>query len=457
MWNPLSLLGSSIFVEASVDEVEPLEPLVTRMEGNNATALIAARMGNDQNEVGSRLVSLHQKGELDGTAGGHTNRPNSQPDAEGVANVSLTSKDLEEFERAEAEGTDMITAPTPHKHTLKPSVLGAPKTPSTPAAPPPSAAPYATESAGIQADRIEVAMDSTSGAASTADLHTVSDASKWCDDMEATTEEVAGDVDAVEPEVDRAHGEYEVEDEVWPEPRRFGEAVEAENIYGGLAAIELPLLDNDSTVGELQSVVQELVGQVNVAHKALATAGYIIAERSREALQQSKIGSDLATEALLKAYEVAAVAASSSRQSWKMCVQMAGPDMPPRSKDAERKPKTTGGYLATKLFGVKLRPEEVVISHFRGPSSNKFILKFTKTGFGSSYEDLLHASKAMGLKRKLNVYAKIPQADIDQELYFLLRCMVKAGEAENSYTAHSGRPAAWLIQDGESARIVSAR
>jgi hypothetical protein len=45
------------------------------------------------------------------------------------------------------------------------------------------------------------------------------------------------------------------------------------------------------------------------------------------------------------------------------------------------------------------------------------------------------------------VYAKIPQADTDQEMYFLLRCMVKADEAENTYTARSGRPAAWL-KDG---------
>jgi hypothetical protein len=153
---------------------------------------------------------------------------------------------------------------------------------------------------------------------------------------------------------------------------------------------------------------------------------------------------------MLKAYEVAAVAASSSRQSWKMCVQMVGPDMPSRSKDAEQKPETTGRYLATKLFGVQLRQEEMAISHFQGPTSNEFILKFTRTGTGSSHADLLRASKAMGLKRELKVYAKIPQADVDQELYSLLRCLVKAGEAENSYTARSGRPAAWLIQDGES-------
>jgi hypothetical protein len=73
-------------------------------------------------------------------------------------------------------------------------------------------------------------------------------------------------------------------------------------------------------------------------------------------------------------------------------------------------------------------------------------MKFTRTGAGSSHEDLLRASKAMGRKRTLQVYAKIPQADVDMEIYFLLRCMVKVGEAENTYTARSGRPAAWLVQ-----------
>jgi hypothetical protein len=193
-----------------------------------------------------------------------------------------------------------------------------------------------------------------------------------------------------------------------------------------------------------------VVGQVNVAHKALATAGYVVAGRSREALQQSKISSDLATEALLKAYEVSAVAASSARQSWKMCISMSAPDMPARSKDAERRPESTGRYLAKTLFGVSRRPEEVSISHFRG-QSNEFIMKFTRTGFGTSYEDMLHSSKAMGRNRQLQVCAKIPAADIDSEIYFLLPCMVHAEEAENAYTAHSGRPAAWLKQeDGTS-------
>jgi hypothetical protein len=122
--------------------------------------------------------------------------------------------------------------------------------------------------------------------------------------------------------------------------------------------------------------------------------------------------------------------------------------MPPRLKEAEKKLEMTGRYLAYKLFGVTIKPEELSICHFRGQASNEFILKFTRTGAGSSHEDLLRASKTMGRQRVHQVYAKIPQADVDQEIYFLLRCMVKAGEAENTYTARSGRPAAWLKVTG---------
>jgi hypothetical protein len=178
-----------------------------------------------------------------------------------------------------------------------------------------------------------------------------------------------------------------------------------------------------------------------------------VAERSREAHQQAKISIDMSTEALLKAYEVATLAASISRQSWKMCITLSGPDMPARTKEAEKRPDTTGRYLAQTLFGVTLKEEEVAISHFRG-AQNEYIIKFTRTGYGTSHEDLLHASKALGRNRVLQVYAKIAGAEADSEIYFLLRCMVKAGEAESCYTARSGRPAAWLVsavEDGVSA------
>jgi hypothetical protein len=220
----------------------------------------------------------------------------------------------------------------------------------------------------------------------------------------------------------------------------------------GIEQIENPQLEREQlTVDGLQHVVTNVVAQVNKVNTALATAVHTTAERSREALQQARIAGDLATEALLKAYEASSVAASCSRQSWKMCVVMGGPHMPPRLKGAEQKLESVGRYLAYKLFNVDIKPEELAIAHFRGQTSNEFIMKFTRTGNGSSHEDLLRASKKMGRKRTHMVYAKIPQADVDMEVYFLLRCMVKAGEAENTYTARSGRPAAWLVQPSGNA------
>jgi hypothetical protein len=63
--------------------------------------------------------------------------------------------------------------------------------------------------------------------------------------------------------------------EVWQEPRkRYVEAVEAEHLFGAIEAVEVPLLDQDDLgVAQLQYVVRDLVGQVNSAHKLLATAG----------------------------------------------------------------------------------------------------------------------------------------------------------------------------------------
>jgi hypothetical protein len=108
----------------------------------DVTALIAKRMGIDQGEVESKLLQLHQKGELDGTAG-----PQPAPDADldEDNNISLTSKVLEDFEKAEAEAkVNRSQTGTPYKLTFKPAVLATPSAPVTPA---PSAAPSATPSA----------------------------------------------------------------------------------------------------------------------------------------------------------------------------------------------------------------------------------------------------------------------------------------------------------------------
>jgi hypothetical protein len=297
-----------------------------------------------------------------------------EPEGDERADVSLTLGELEEFERSEAAAAEAALALLSGiKLKLKPAICPASATPSAKKSTPPAIVQTPTKAA----TEVEpVIMDIADSPPSSSD--------KWCDD------EVA-----MEPEEDRAHGEHEPEVtcvEVWPERKRYGETVEAEVIYGCIDAVEVPVLDSLS-LGNLHGALLDVVAQFNVAHKALATAGHVTAERSREALQQSKISSDLATEARLKTYETAAIASSTARQSWKMCIQLSRTHMPARSKDAERKPDTTGRYLASKLFGVVLKQEEVAISHFGG-QSNEFIIKFTKTGAGTLHEALLYNSEA---------------------------------------------------------------
>jgi hypothetical protein len=105
--------------------------------------LIAKRMGISKDDVDTRLISLHQKGELDGTA-------DRSSDSSVSGNISLTEKVLEDFERAEAEaknGTQKQTG-TPFKLAFKPAVVlgnstASPRTartpPTAPARPAPSA------------------------------------------------------------------------------------------------------------------------------------------------------------------------------------------------------------------------------------------------------------------------------------------------------------------------------
>jgi hypothetical protein len=116
-------------VEGTVGAEEPEEGYVgasceVRMEGSDVKTLIAKRMGISKGEVDTRLISLHQKGELDGTAdrssgpSDPSDRSNSSGNVSG--NISLTKKDLEDFERAEAEarnGTPSQTG-TPFKLAL---------------------------------------------------------------------------------------------------------------------------------------------------------------------------------------------------------------------------------------------------------------------------------------------------------------------------------------------------
>jgi hypothetical protein len=115
MWYQLGLFGSRVVeavcvsedkvgnhhVEAAASAEEPEEDRAygghvrvveaaccekDRMEGSDASALIAKKMGISQGEVESKLVAMHQTGELDGAA----DRPRGPSPGR---NVSLTTYD----------------------------------------------------------------------------------------------------------------------------------------------------------------------------------------------------------------------------------------------------------------------------------------------------------------------------------------------------------------------------
>jgi hypothetical protein len=119
-----------------------------KMEGSDVKALIAKRMGIPKDEVDARLISLHHKGELNGTADRSAASPSDPSDRSSGKSPTLTKKDLEDFERAEAEarnGTPSQTG-TPFKLAFMPAVLNPSASPRTPRTPParPAQLPPAT-------------------------------------------------------------------------------------------------------------------------------------------------------------------------------------------------------------------------------------------------------------------------------------------------------------------------
>jgi hypothetical protein len=280
MWYQLGLFGSRVVEAISVATID--ETSSSRMEGNDANALIASRMGIDPGDVTARLVSLHQKNELKGAADGR-----AEAEADDVVkdvNVSLTLGDLEEFERFEKMTAEKLVPATPKLILkMKPAVLGA--TPTRSAASDADAVANPTRDTS-DADAPAVAKPAAA-AMEVVDLASPPPPLKWCEEdddevvmepeedrahgeHEAETESTAtatAEVTAMEPEEDRAYEEHDV----WPERRRYAETVEAEAIYMGIAAVEAPALDRDDlTLSDLQSAMIDVVAQVNIAHKALA-------------------------------------------------------------------------------------------------------------------------------------------------------------------------------------------
>jgi hypothetical protein len=181
----------------------------TRMEGHDANSLIASRMGIEPGEVTAKLVTLHQKNELNGAADGR-----ADDDVDDVVvrevNVSLTLRDLEDFERFEkATAAEKLV---PARLKMRPAVLGAmPIKPASASAPGASAAASAPGAGAPAREVVELASPSPppmapAPAPALAPAPAPAPATAplvWCEDDDDEVE--------MEPEEDRAHGGRENE------------------------------------------------------------------------------------------------------------------------------------------------------------------------------------------------------------------------------------------------------
>jgi hypothetical protein len=254
MWSQLGVLGSRVVEAVFVSEDAEISEgrgvgqgtVGAVMEGNDVKALIAKRLGISKDKVDARLIALHNKGELAGTADRHRDqgRPTAGPSGH-VKSPTLTKKDLEDFKRSEAKSG------TPFK-SFKPAVLGA--TPRTPRTPPAAhARPPTPEPA--KDDEVEVLSQPQAqpprGKPDWSEEMDEEEALPVPAPMDPAKSEGSGGgtVGAMEGDVWQDPAKSEGSgggtvgamdgSDVWQEPRkRYVEAVEAEHLFGAIEAIE---------------------------------------------------------------------------------------------------------------------------------------------------------------------------------------------------------------------------
>ena len=97
-------------------------------------------------------------------------------------------------------------------------------------------------------------------------------------------------------------------------------------------------------------------------------------------------------------------------------------------------------------------PNQLGGGHYHGKKSNDFLASFTIVGEGSAHEAILQKARD---KKPQGFRVKVSPADADSTIYFLLRCMVGSGQANNVFTARSGKPCVWVkLPDGQEKPIA---
>ena len=208
-------------------------------------------------------------------------------------------------------------------------------------------------------------------------------------------------------------------------------------------------------LNQLHQMVIDLADSVHQSKHGLVSAGLKEITTRQELYKEIQVATETATEGLITAHEAKATAASASRQSFKMCLILSGDNMPPRSPQGEKDPKTSIRKIIKHFLDLDLNTfqgEQLAGGHYHGRKSKEFMAKFTIVGEGSAHEAILQAART---KKPQGFRVKICPADADSTIYFLLRCMAGSGQANNVFTARSGKPCIWMkLPDGQEKPIA---
>jgi hypothetical protein len=156
------------------------------------------------------------------------------------------------------------------------------------------------------------------------------------------------------------------------------------------------------------------------------------------------------------AVESGNAANDASRCYSKQCLVFSGDAMPARLERLEDDdgPKYLINKVLIPLFGVRIEVEEIAVAHYKKRSDKKdatMIARFTRQCPGSAYVRILDASRSLSVKyqdktvtRKVKVWARINESGQDAHISYLLRQMVKAGQATGITVGMGGRVSAMV-------------
>jgi hypothetical protein len=224
-----------------------------------------------------------------------------------------------------------------------------------------------------------------------------------------------------------------------------------------MKAMEKDLYSDEATT---DSRVETLIQTV----KRLEAEGRERDVQLAEAISANEIRAAAAMDGAAYAHRTAVesgnAANDASRCYSKQCLVFSGEHMPARLERLEDDdgPKHLIEKIVTPLLGIQIDVNEIAVAHYmrRTGKTTDMIARFTRQAPGSAYVRCLNASRALSVKnqdktvtRKVKIWARINESGLDAHISYLLRQMVKAGQATGISVGMGGRVSA-MVKYGNS-------